>query len=79
MVACNHRSAKTHSGIWRDIAVRKRKTEVDALPGAVSVLARRTGLRAPLCEALTTLIHEVEDGKRPQSWATLDALKAAMV
>ena len=79
MVAFNHRSAKTHSGIWRDIAVRKRKTEVDALPGAVSVLARRTGLRAPLCEALTTLIHEVEDGKRPQSWATLDALKAAMV
>src|SRR5262249_5249713 len=28
MVAYCRRSAKTHSGIWRDIAVRKRRTEV---------------------------------------------------
>jgi 2-dehydropantoate 2-reductase len=26
----NRHTAKTHSGIWRDLAVRKRKTEVDA-------------------------------------------------
>src|SRR5581483_4173992 len=26
----NRKSAKTHTGIWRDLAVRKRKTEVDA-------------------------------------------------
>lgn len=79
MVAFNRRSAKTHSGIWRDIAVRKRKTEVDALPGAVPGFAHKVGLGAPLCEALTALIHQVEDGQRPQSWATLDALKAALV
>ena len=30
MVAHNRRSAKSHSGIWRDLAIRKRKTEVDA-------------------------------------------------
>ena len=28
LVAFNKLSAKTHSGIWRDLAVRKRKTEV---------------------------------------------------
>ncbi len=79
MAAFNRRSAKTHSGIWRDIAVRKRKTEVDALPGAVVALAREKGLAAPLCARLTELIHEVEDGKRRQSWQSLDALKATMV
>ena len=78
MVAFNRKSAKTHSGIWRDIAVRKRKTEVDALPGAVPARAAEKGLAAPLCERLTQLIHDVEDGKRPQSWQTLDALKAVL-
>ena len=79
LAAFNRRSAKSHSGIWRDIAVRKRKTEVDALPGAVPPLAEAKGLRAPLCTRLTELIHEVERGERPQSWQSLDALKAAMV
>ena len=78
IVEHNRRSAKTHSGIWRDIAVRKRKTEVDALPGAVPALAEAKGLQAPLCARLTELIHEVERGERPQSWQTLDALKAVM-
>ena len=36
------RSAKTHSGIYRDLAVRHRKTEVDAMLGA-----RRAAARAP--------------------------------
>ena len=74
----NRRSAKSHSGIWRDIAVRKRKTEVDALPGAVPPLAQEKGLRAPLCARLTELIHEIERGERQQSWHSLDALKAAL-
>ena len=30
LVAFNRRSAKTHSGIWRDLAVRKRSTEIEA-------------------------------------------------
>ena len=29
MVAFNRPNAKTHSGIWRDLAIRKRRTEVD--------------------------------------------------
>ena len=40
LVAHNRRSAKSHSGIWRDLAVRKRPTEVDAQLGIV-VDARR--------------------------------------
>jgi 2-dehydropantoate 2-reductase len=30
MVAFNRPNAKTHSGIWCDLAIRKRRTEVDA-------------------------------------------------
>ena len=35
MVAFNRRSAKTHSGIWRDLAVRRRRTEIDAQIGPI--------------------------------------------
>ena len=43
LVAHNRRSTKTHSGIWRDLAVRKRPTEVDAQLGIVVTLAREAG------------------------------------
>jgi 2-dehydropantoate 2-reductase len=74
LVAFNRRSAKSHSGIWRDLAVRKRRTEVDAQLGVVVALAREAGVPAPLAERLVELIHDIENGTRPQSLATLDAL-----
>ena len=40
LVAHNRRSAKTHSGIWRDLAVRKRPTEVDPQLGIVATLGK---------------------------------------
>ena len=77
MVAFNRRSAKTHSGIWRDIAVRRRRTETDAQLGPIVTLGAEAGVATPLVSRLIELMHEVEDGKRPQSHATLDLLKAA--
>ena len=41
MVAHNRRSAKSHSGIWRDLAVRKRKTEAEAQLGPIVAAGRR--------------------------------------
>lgn len=76
LVAHNRRSAKTHSGIWRDLAVRKRRTEVDAQLGIVATLGNEAGIATPLTTRLVELIHDVEEGKRPQSLATLDALAA---
>ena len=76
MVAFNRRSAKTHSGIWRDIAVRKRRTETDAQLGPIVALGAEAGVATPLVSRLIALMHEVEDGMRPQSHATLDLLKA---
>ena len=85
LVAHNRRSAKTHSGIWRDLAVRKRPTEVDAQLGIVVTVARspdvwvpgrknRELVATPLTERLVELIHDIEQGRRPQSLETLDEL-----
>ncbi|MEI6246716.1 MAG: ketopantoate reductase C-terminal domain-containing protein, partial [Acidobacteriota bacterium] len=74
LVAHNRRSAKTHSGIWRDLAVRKRPTEVDAQLGIVVILGAEAGVPTPLTARLVALIHDIEMGARPQSLETLDAL-----
>ena len=77
-MAFNRRSAKTHSGIWRDLAVRKRRTEVDAQIGIVAELGAEAGVPTPLTARLVELIHEIEEGRRPQSSETLDLLASRM-
>jgi 2-dehydropantoate 2-reductase len=74
LVAHNRRSAKSHSGIWRDLAVRKRRTEVDAQLGIVVSLGREAGVATPLTARLVELIHDIENGVRPLSLDNLDAL-----
>jgi 2-dehydropantoate 2-reductase len=74
LVAHNRRSAKTHSGIWRDLAVRKRPTEVDAQLGIVVTLAAEAGVPTPLTARLVALIHDIERGTRAQSLHALDQL-----
>ncbi len=76
LVAFNRRSAKTHSGIWRDLAVRKRRTEVDAQLAIVVTLGGQSGVATPLTARLVELIHDIENGMREQSLATLDVLAA---
>ena len=78
LVVHNRKSAKTHSGIWRDLAVRKRPTEVDAQLGCVVSLGAEAGVPAPLTAAVVDLIHQIERGQRAQSIETLDALAAVM-
>lgn len=72
------RSAKTHSGIHRDLAIRKRPTEVDAQVGIVGRLGRESGVPTPVLDRLVTLIHDVEAERRPLAPETLDALIAAL-
>ncbi|HSG07058.1 MAG TPA: ketopantoate reductase C-terminal domain-containing protein, partial [Longimicrobiales bacterium] len=74
LVAFNRASAKTHSGVWRDLAVRKRKTEVDAQIAPIAELGDEVGVDTPLVRRLVELIHDVEEGRRDQGWQTLDAL-----
>jgi 2-dehydropantoate 2-reductase len=75
--ARHYRAAtKTKTGIWRDLAVRKRKTEVGALLGATVARARTLGLAMPLTERVITMIEELETGRRQMAWANLDELVA---
>jgi 2-dehydropantoate 2-reductase len=74
LVEHNRRSAKSHSGIWRDLAVRKRKTEADPQLGPIVTTARQYGMVAPITERLIAMIHEIEEGQRPMQTANLDEL-----
>ncbi len=76
MVAFNRRSAKTHSGVWRDIAIHHRKTECDSQFSPVVNLARQRGIAIPYLERLMALMQEVETGSRPQALDNLHRLAA---
>jgi 2-dehydropantoate 2-reductase len=76
MVAHNRKTAKTHSGIYRDLAIRKRKTEVDAQVGVLVQIGRSHGIPTPALTELTALIHQIEDGTQAQSFGLLDRMVA---
>src|SRR5204863_24147 len=61
----NRRSAKTHSGVYRDLAVRRRRAEplLEELDG-------------PLVRRTAELIHEIEEGRRICAAANLELLAA---
>jgi 2-dehydropantoate 2-reductase len=67
LVTFNRKSAKSHSGIYRDLMVRKRKTEVDDL---------MHDLRGPLTNYVGELIHAIERGERTCEVENLDLLNA---
>jgi 2-dehydropantoate 2-reductase len=70
----NSRTAKTHSGIYRDLFVRKRKTEVDPQIGVIARLGAEVGIDTPAIRRLVELIHDIEDGRRPMAFETMRAL-----
>jgi 2-dehydropantoate 2-reductase len=63
----NRQSAKTHSGIYRDLAIRHRPTEVRAI---------LSPLRGFLLRRIEALIEAIERGERTCSRANLDLLAA---
>jgi len=67
---------KVRSGPWRDLAVRKRPTEVDHMVGWVIDEGRRRGIAMPLNEALVQQVKELERGERDRGLHNLDELEA---
>ncbi|WP_328294165.1 hypothetical protein OG218_15730 [Kineococcus sp. NBC_00420] len=65
LAAFNRRSAKTHSGIYRDLMVRKRKTEVDEV---------HKDIQGPVFDRVVEMIHDIEEGRRTCEVANLDEL-----
>ena len=78
LVIFNRGSAKTHSGIWRDLAVRKRTTEVDAQLGWIVRIGGESGIPTPLTQEVIRQIHEIERGDRPLCWENLEDLRAVL-
>jgi len=74
-IAAHYRQhTKTKTGIWRDLAVRKRKTEVDGQLGMLARKGEALGVAMPLTRRLAELIRDLEDGRRQMDWSNLDPL-----
>ena len=67
LVIFNRKSAKSHSGIYRDLMIRKRKTEVDEV---------HKDIQGPIFDRVVAMIHEIEQGRRTCEVANLDELAA---
>ena len=61
----NRASAKQYSGIYRDLVVRKRKTEIDEVLRDVN---------GPIFSKVASIIHDIEEGRRVNERANLDEL-----
>ena len=66
----------THSGPWRDIAVRKRPTEVDYIIGHIVKKGMEYNVPTPLNSRLVELLKEIERGERNQDDDNLLQLEA---
>ena len=64
--------------MWRDIAVRKRKTELDTLLLPVLDAGAQRGVAMPLNTLSAQMVQEIEAGKRQQTWQNFDELQSRM-
>lgn len=77
LVAWLATQSKDRSGIWRDIAVRRRPTEVPVHYAEVLRVATRAGVPTPLLTGLLAHIAELESGA-PMAETRLAALASAI-
>jgi 2-dehydropantoate 2-reductase len=61
----NRNSAKKYSGIYRDLVVRKRKTEIGEM---------LRDINGPIFSQVARIIHDIEEGRRVNDRANLDEL-----
>lgn len=73
-------SVKQHMGIWRDLAIKKRRTEVDMQSSVIVAKGKELHLPTPVNAAVVQVIHEIESGWRGMDWSNLhDIANAAGV
>jgi ketopantoate reductase len=71
-------NTKVRTGYWRDIVVRKRRTEIDYITGEIVRCGERHGIPTPLNRLQWRMFEEIESGRRPMQWRNLDELRAAV-
>ena len=69
-----HGRIKDKTGMWRDLRVKRRKTEVDMQPGIVVEIGEREGIPTPVNAAVVQVVHEIEAGDRGMGWDNLDEI-----
>jgi 2-dehydropantoate 2-reductase len=69
---------KVRTGYWRDIVVRKRKSEIFAITGEIVRRGERLGIPTPVNRRQLELFAEIEAGHRPMGWANIDELVRAV-
>jgi 2-dehydropantoate 2-reductase len=67
-------SIKQHMGIWRDLKVKKRKTEVDMQVAQIVATGREQGVPTPVNAAVLEIVHEIEDGTLGMEWNNLEEI-----
>ena len=75
LVARRRRDQKQRSGIWRDLMVRRRGTEVGDHLGPIIRHADAFGLPLPLTRRVAQLIGDLEAGRATPAWEHLDGLE----
>jgi 2-dehydropantoate 2-reductase len=65
-------SIKRHMGIWRDLKVKKRKTEVDVQVAQIIAVGREYGVPTPVNTAVLEIVHEIEGSERGMGWENLE-------
>jgi len=74
-IAGSFNPLQERTGIWIDLAVRKRKTEAEPQLGRLVAEAARRGVAMPLNRAVLELITEMETGRRGFAWENLDEVE----
>ena len=67
-------NAKVRSGVWRDLAVHHRKTEVDAQYGPVLATAEERHYPMPMLRTLVELVHGLEAGRIQRGLGNLETI-----
>jgi 2-dehydropantoate 2-reductase len=75
LVERRRRDQKQRSGIWRDLVVRRRRTEVDEQLVPIVRHGEALGLGLPLTRLVVDRIHAMERGETAPAWEHLDALE----
>jgi 2-dehydropantoate 2-reductase len=74
MAAPMRGAIKQHMGIWRDLKIKKRQTEVDMQTAVIVAKGREQGIPTPVNAAVLDVIHGIENGTRGMEWSNLDEI-----
>lgn len=70
----NRKSTKLRTGVWRDLAIHHRKTEIDQQLLPIIEIANRHGIATPHLKNLIDMVHAIETGHRTLESHCLDEL-----